>query len=147
MLELKTFKEFLIERSAPITKTEYKQCDELVELVSQSKIKNIADVHKLIQKGCSPDSMNIGRKTVLILMVQRTRGNWDYFDIKEFLETHNPNVNAQDVRGATALHFACIRDDIRLVELLLKYNADKDILDKQGNPPKHYAGVNTRHLV
>jgi len=42
------------------------------------------------------------------------------------------NVNTQDKAGSTALHFAVMNDDKKLVKLLLDHNADPNIKSQQG---------------
>ncbi|XP_008783270.2 E3 ubiquitin-protein ligase KEG-like [Phoenix dactylifera] len=49
-------------------------------------------------------------------------------------------LEAQDAEGHTALHLACRRGSVELVETILAYKeADVDILDKDGDPPIVFA--------
>lgn len=49
-------------------------------------------------------------------------------------------LEAQNSDGQTALHLACRRGFVKIVEQLLDYkHADVDILDKDGDPPIVYA--------
>ncbi|XP_057520201.1 E3 ubiquitin-protein ligase KEG [Amaranthus tricolor] len=49
-------------------------------------------------------------------------------------------LEAQNNDGQTALHLACRRGSVRLVEAILEYEeADVDILDKDGDPPLVFA--------
>ena len=51
----------------------------------------------------------------------------------------NVDVNKQDENGLTALHYACERNNIDAVELLLKHNAKANIRDFTGSTALHYA--------
>ncbi|KAK9169794.1 hypothetical protein Syun_001934 [Stephania yunnanensis] len=49
-------------------------------------------------------------------------------------------LEAQNADGQTALHLACRRGSLQLVEAILEYNeADVDVLDKDGDPPIVFA--------
>jgi len=55
----------------------------------------------------------------------------DMSRIRQFLE-QEPDVNAKDEFGYTALHLAADRGNINVVELLLKHGADPTIKDGDG---------------
>ena len=49
-------------------------------------------------------------------------------------------LEAQNNDGQTALHLACRRGSVELVQAILEYKeADVDILDKDGDPPLVFA--------
>ena len=49
-------------------------------------------------------------------------------------------LEAQDADGHTALHLACRRGSVELVETILEYKeADANVLDKDGEPPIVFA--------
>jgi ankyrin repeat protein len=59
--------------------------------------------------------------------------------VKDFLAS-GCDVNAKDKRGYAALHYAVIREDKALCELLIDYGADCDIHeDNRHNTPLHLA--------
>ncbi|WP_157153625.1 ankyrin repeat domain-containing protein [Brachyspira murdochii] len=58
--------------------------------------------------------------------------------IKDILQK-NININVQDDVGNTALILACMEGHIQVVELLVKANADKSIVNKHGNDALFYA--------
>ena len=75
-------------------------------------------------------------RTALYLAVQ----NHDY-EMCKLLLKNNANVNAQGDDGESALMIATIFGAPQLVRLLLKYNANPNIVDawRGGNTPLHYA--------
>lgn len=52
---------------------------------------------------------------------------------------HKSYINTMDSQGTTPLIFASKLGNTEMVKLLLKYNADKNIKDKQGNTAFEYA--------
>ena len=51
----------------------------------------------------------------------------------------DPNVNARNVIGTTALHYAAAFDNKEIASILLQLNADIFIADKTGKTPVHIA--------
>ena len=51
----------------------------------------------------------------------------------EFLIKAGCEVNSQDVRGDTALHYACYMENTDLVKSLLKHGADPHIKNKENS--------------
>ena len=60
-------------------------------------------------------------------------------DVIEKIIAKNINVNIQDDVGNTALILACMEGHVKVVELLIKANADKSIVNKHGNDALYYA--------
>lgn len=61
---------------------------------------------------------------------------WSRFRAAERLLHHGANVNFQNSKGMTALHFVLKKDsDRRHVEMLLRYGADPRIENRQGQSP------------
>jgi uncharacterized protein len=61
----------------------------------------------------------------------------------EFIEImleHGANIDAQNIYGLTALHYACLTDsrDASVVEFLLKKGANPNIADGNGDTPLHH---------
>lgn len=61
--------------------------------------------------------------------------------IKDIL-TKNININVQDDVGNTALILACMEGHVQVVQLLVKANVDKSIVNKHGNDALFYARRN-----
>ena len=59
-------------------------------------------------------------------------------DIILLLIENGANINAQDNRGCTALMRAAYSGYPKLIEYLLEHNADKEVLDNEGNKAIHY---------
>ncbi len=59
------------------------------------------------------------------------------------LENWKPNVNAQNSRGATALHTVAESGELSRLKALIKYGATIDIRDPKGQTPIHYATATT----
>lgn len=60
--------------------------------------------------------------------------------IKELLN-EGVDINFQDEEGRSALHMACDREHLNIVEFLLQNNANINIQDNEGNTPLHYACI------
>lgn len=55
--------------------------------------------------------------------------------IAEMLIKYGADVNGQDSIGNTALHYAVERNDHKLIQLLMRYNANDSIVNKEGRAP------------
>lgn len=56
--------------------------------------------------------------------------------MRNFLNNHpNQNLDAQDNSGATALHYACLYGNVKIVEMLIERGADSTIKDNLGLTP------------
>lgn len=53
----------------------------------------------------------------------------------KFLKAYAPFLNAKDIKGKTALHYACQNGNYNMVKLLLKYGALTHIRDSFGYKP------------
>ena len=76
-------------------------------------------------------------KSVLILATR----NRLYKSISKIVQ-NGGNVNVQDFKGRTALHFAVMNNDITAVTILLYFLANPDIKDNNGNYPLDYINNN-----
>ena len=54
--------------------------------------------------------------------------NGNYKTVKQFLQENSIDINAKNNNGETPLHIVCKRDDIKIVELLLAFGADPQIV-------------------
>jgi len=61
----------------------------------------------------------------------------DYEECKRLLENNLVNINCTNVDGLTALHQACIDDNIEMVQFLLDHGADINCCDNEGWTPLH----------
>jgi len=81
-------------------------------------------------------------QTLLMLLAERDEHN----KIMKFaLEKLFADLNLQNRKGQTALHFAVLAGNIFMVKLLLQYNALLDIQDHEGKTPLFYA-VEKNHV-
>ncbi|KAF2278240.1 uncharacterized protein EI97DRAFT_456671 [Westerdykella ornata] len=67
----------------------------------------------------------------------------EFDDAELFLKGEDPGANGKlhpnvcyDSGGMTATHMAALNDDVKGVELLLKYGADKDLKSEDGKASK-----------
>lgn len=63
---------------------------------------------------------------------------------EDFLEYINYSNNGSDTHR-TALHAACLRQNYRVVKLLLKYGANPNIKDKEGFLPRDLLSYSGNH--
>lgn len=61
--------------------------------------------------------------------------NWNEYDIAEFLLMHKADVHQQTSCGASALHNAAFKNNIKMVKLLLQHGANPDLKDNKGKTP------------
>ncbi|WP_168463915.1 ankyrin repeat domain-containing protein [Wolbachia endosymbiont of Ctenocephalides felis wCfeT] len=70
---------------------------------------------------------------------------YDSTEKAEILLKHGINPNAYidgkrfNIKGYKPLHFAAVRDSVSMVDLLIKYGAEINGQDKEGNTPMHLA--------
>jgi len=57
------------------------------------------------------------------------------------------NLNVQNSHGLSAMHYACIVGDLKLVELLMDKGCSCNLLNLSGMSPLHYAASNGRHNI
>ena len=55
------------------------------------------------------------------------------------------DVNAQDLNGWTALHFAAQEGDVEITKLLIDSGADISAIDSNGNTPLWVATINSHY--
>jgi len=94
---------------------------------------NTDAVELLLLYNADTDVLDEAGKTPL-LALPFWRNHCD-ISVAQILLQHGADVNAQDIRCATALHAACEASNVTAVELLLQYNADINILDEAGRTP------------
>ena len=84
---------------------------------------------------------DINGKTPLILSVEYRYNNY-CIELIELLIRKGAKVNHQDVQGFSALHHACQRAWIDVIELLIKNNGDPCLQNSLGHSPLSYALTN-----
>ncbi|XP_023316010.1 tankyrase-1-like [Trichogramma pretiosum] len=90
----------------------------------------------LLKKGAKPNAIDGMGLTALHLMCRR---NYDSKSIEEILDAmagYCP-VNARDLKGRTALHYALYHGDEDVIELLLRRGADPNTPDNEGTTAMH----------
>lgn len=104
-----------------------------IHLAAASGNRKIIDT--LIEKyGANPKELTTMNQTVIHCAAQRYEGVLSIFI---FDRLHKVSTKAQDSKGATALHFACVNMLIQNVQALLKLGADPNAQDIEGNSCLH----------
>ncbi|GFS09784.1 ankyrin repeat protein [Elysia marginata] len=89
-------------------------------------------VSLLLQHGANVNHINLEMKTPLMLAVEQGSG---YDNVFKILLDSQPDLNAQDVNGDTALHFtASLYDQVKL-EMLASKGADMNIVNGENRSP------------
>lgn len=103
---------------------------------------SVEDV-KILMK-INPDTINIADVTgYLPLTLACYRGNKN---VATFLAERVKDINGGSNYG-TALMAAVFKDEVNLVETLLKNKADPNIADAQGTTPLHYASIKRNEAI
>lgn len=92
----------------------------------------------LFDHGINPDlsiSCCPKKTTLLVLAVGWT----DFPTIEYFFEMDKSGLDSTDYWGRTALHYAVMKEDIEVMNYLIKQGAQLDINDNKGKTPLHYA--------
>jgi ankyrin repeat protein len=84
-------------------------------------------------------------KNVLSFVHFAAAGGQD--DVLEKFLKKDPTIANWNLSIGTPLHQAANAQRITTIKLLLRYGADKSLLDREGNKPWRFADVNTRKAV
>lgn len=76
-----------------------------------------------------------------------TKNNKNINAIKYLLSNSEIDLNKQDEKGKTVLHYAYELTNPETINLLIKYGAKKDVIDKHGRTPCFYAIYNENDKV
>lgn len=98
--------------------------------VSRHRIRMHDDIHliqTLLDRGYNANAFLDGQKRAIHLCTNPL--------MMQALLEHHADVNAQDDQGNTALHLAALRNDLRMVQLLIEYGANGAISNHQGKRP------------
>ncbi|CAB0030124.1 unnamed protein product [Trichogramma brassicae] len=95
-------------------------------------------VELLLRHGADPNRANVSGETPLHVICKNHSDDLAeiFCDASEKVG-QRLRIDAQDERGWTPLHFALIRRNSRLVELLLRRGADPNLADEDGTSPLH----------
>jgi ankyrin repeat protein/predicted DNA-binding WGR domain protein len=96
--------------------------------------KNAEILTYLINKGLNLNISDYQKKTALLVAVELGK---ELF-VKTLLE-HKAFVDAQDINGNYPLLKAVINKNLKLVELLIKWNANPNLVDENGRNSMHWA--------
>ena len=135
-----------IQKRAKLIYTEDKSIYE-EKLWHYSKDGNVREVGRLLSCGVNPNSLvevkdfkYFARGKELPLLCASANG---HKEVIKMLLDRGADVNATHHFGATALHWATIKDHQEVVEMLLERGADPDLADEDGYTPLLVATDNT----
>ena len=94
---------------------------------------DIVKLRSVLSRGFNVDFNKDTQKTELIICTEKK-----YKQCVEFLLKNNCNVNAQDLKQRTALHYAAINLDGELFRLILESKANWTLKDLDNKPPIKY---------
>jgi len=109
-------------------------------------LRNMDSVNVLLDKGADLNKRSNNNQTILHPLVKpdpkaintSKKVNTSLFE-ELCSKVTQETINGQDaISGATPMHYAAAFNN-ELLKILIQYNADVNIQDKQGNTPLHYA--------
>jgi ankyrin repeat protein len=102
-------------------------------------------VKLLIERGADVNCVESSERTTALHLAARDLRK----DIIELLLAAEADVNAQDFRGFTPLHYIVMAPDPRrpLVDLLLNHGADPHLKENNGRSPKEFADEIGEHSL
>jgi len=71
----------------------------------------------------------------------------DWVGVRTLLQRNAADVNAAQVDGTTALHWAVYHDDAEAVRLLVRARADANAVNRYGVPPLALASTNGNAVI
>ncbi|MBL7471733.1 ankyrin repeat domain-containing protein [Robertkochia sediminum] len=121
----------LIEYGANVNEQKNIKEHTILGYACSSKDASLEMVKLLVENGADIDKSNHLNFTPLMRAVASGK-----IDIVEYLITKNANINAQtDFGRYSPLHYACSRNNMQIVELLLENGANPDMKDKNNLRP------------
>ena len=94
---------------------------------------------------CSREMVELSPETDIPLHNSRNRG---YLDMVEILLAHGADINATDITGRKAIHYAAKHSDVICIRTLMDHGADIKAVDNYENTPLHYAaGSNPQAIL
>lgn len=111
---MKSFKEFLKERTITSKKSNLKDDPRIIEYV---RFKEYQELKKALEEGANPDFINASHNTALLIACRE-----ESYHLVELLLQYgaNPNLSA----GASESHSLLVPDSKEIIELLLEHGAD-----------------------
>ena len=107
-----------------------------LHVASMNLLCDTAKIHLLLKNGANVNALNADGKSPI--MLASMKGN---AKVVRILAEHGANLHIADVRGWTALHYACNVGALELeaVRILLESGSDDSVKCNNGLTPFHYA--------
>lgn len=96
---------------------------------------NVEAIRALVDNGADVKARNKEGKNIIMILVDSDECRGDVSEIIKFLHAKGTEINQTDNAGNTALHFACKKDNVSGVRLLLSLGADLKIKNRDGKTP------------
>lgn len=130
---MKSFKEFLNERSAPISN---KQSYEDPRIVPYAKVNRFKDIQQMIENGADVNYISPSEENRTALYWASRRG---YKGLVQLLLDNGAEVNTKNDFGSTPLHGACLHseedDAVFISKLLINSGANVNAKNNSGETP------------
>lgn len=92
-------------------------------------------IDDLVHNGADWNLLDKQKRNILHLVA--TTG--DEETLKHILDTYRLDINGQDINAQTPLHIAIINEHYKMIDTLLGYGADRNMLDSNNSTPLVYA--------
>ena len=121
------------------------ECKKIKEKIRTSLFKScekadIETIENLLSEYNAPDRIpNINEKYLHDYTVLHISVSNSHYDTATCLLRHNADINCQSSIQRTPLNLAVIKNDYKMVDLLISYGADVLIQDEEGNTALYYA--------
>ncbi|UCE90098.1 MAG: ankyrin repeat domain-containing protein [Pseudomonadota bacterium] len=96
---------------------------------------NTSEVRALVEQGADVNESGGNNETPVLVKAAKE----GHLAVVELLLFAGADINAQNVKGTTALHAAARRGHTDIVQLLLAHNADHTLRDKEGRTAESIA--------
>lgn len=112
--------------------TKAKDFSNLTALMHACSTKQAENIKTILQEDLSSvnDKDNFGRTALVLSVIEK-----DFLSVKEFAKYRQCDPNTTDVRGRTALHYACENGDRDCARILVEMGIDKWVKDSTGKCP------------
>lgn len=107
--------------------------------LSAMKIINFCNENKINIDLNLPSLFNLNTPLILCIAKGHERANeMPNFELTQFLLEKGAKPNIADARGNTPLHYACLRREASTIGLLLKWGADINATNQNGETPRDF---------